>query len=93
MPPYGGAQAAAQYASPSMNHTFKALQDAGYGQGASAPAPMQNMRPTFEKPTIYTVRTFSLLSLSSFSLSLISYLSSTLLPSLYPSHTADNAVS
>jgi regulatory protein SWI6 len=53
--PYGSQTA--QYAvsqSPGMAHTFKALQDAGYGQGASAAAP-QNMRPTFEKPTIYTV--------------------------------------
>ncbi|TIA03873.1 hypothetical protein D6C82_01443 [Aureobasidium pullulans] len=53
--PYGSQTA--QYAvsqSPGMAQTFKALQDAGYGQGASAPAPQQNMRPTFEKPTIYT---------------------------------------
>lgn len=55
--PYGSQTA--QYAvaqSPGMAQTFKALQDAGYGQGASAAAPQQNMRPTFEKPTIYTVR-------------------------------------
>ncbi|KAG9677627.1 apses-domain-containing protein, partial [Aureobasidium melanogenum] len=53
--PYGSQTA--QYAvaqSPGMAHTFKALQDAGYGQGASAPTPQQNMRPIFEKPTIYT---------------------------------------
>ncbi|KAI5241697.1 hypothetical protein E4T43_05269 [Aureobasidium subglaciale] len=53
--PYGSQTA--QYAvaqSPGMAQTFKALQDAGYGQGASAPAPQQSMRPTFEKPTIYT---------------------------------------
>ncbi|KAG9880621.1 hypothetical protein KCU94_g20377, partial [Aureobasidium melanogenum] len=54
--PYGSQTA--QYAvaqSPGMAQTFKALQDAGYGQGASAPTPQQNMRPTFEKPTIYTL--------------------------------------
>lgn len=57
--PYG--QQTSQYAvnqSPGMAQTFKALQDAGYGQGASAPTPQQNMRPTFEKPTIYTVRSY-----------------------------------
>jgi regulatory protein SWI6 len=55
--PYGSQTA--QYAvtqSPGMAQTFKALQDAGYGQGAPAPASqLNNMRPTFEKPTIYTV--------------------------------------
>ena len=55
--PYGSQTA--QYAvtqSPGMAQTFKALQDAGYGQGAPASASQLNMRPTFEKPTIYTVR-------------------------------------
>jgi hypothetical protein len=59
--PYGSQTA--QYAvtqSPGMAQTFKALQDAGYGQGASAAAPqLNNMRPTFEKPTIYTVSNHS----------------------------------